>query len=341
MPDVIGSVKSADSVVEPVKRSGDLQVTMASGARPKRALARDQPPEEQGSPWTNSRVLQSIVRAGSEAVAMSVYATPRHIVGLDDCYFYHTADVPGHGVVHGEWDLRGHEHEYLGNVPLAGKRVLEIGAASGGLSFWMERQGTDVTALDISPDHGRDLVSFPGFELDEARWRESINRLNNSWWLQWRLLGSRARKVYANVYDVPAELGAVDIATFGSVLLHLRDPFAGLESALRNTSEAAIVTDVYPGPNRLVRALNRAYFSPQLHNWLGRPTMQWLPDVRTRLEDAWWLIHPKAVVRMVEVLGFPDTTISYHRQQSKNGPVLLYTVVARRMAAAVPPRARG
>ena len=36
-----------------------------------------------------------------------LYAQPRHVESLDDCWFYHTTDVPGHGTVPGNWDLRG------------------------------------------------------------------------------------------------------------------------------------------------------------------------------------------------------------------------------------------
>ena len=35
-----------------------------------------------------------------------VYAPPRTVTDLNDCYFYHTMDVPGVGRVTGEWDLR-------------------------------------------------------------------------------------------------------------------------------------------------------------------------------------------------------------------------------------------
>jgi hypothetical protein len=45
--------------------------------------------------------------------------------------YYHTMDILGYGKVSGEWDLRGRDIYYLGNAKLQGKRVLEIGTASG------------------------------------------------------------------------------------------------------------------------------------------------------------------------------------------------------------------
>ena len=60
-----------------------------------------------------------------------VWAEPRNIISISNCYFYHTMDIPSHGTVHGEWDLRGREASYLGNISLQGKCVLEVGTASG------------------------------------------------------------------------------------------------------------------------------------------------------------------------------------------------------------------
>ena len=37
----------------------------------------------------------------------SLLAPPRQVERLEDCLFYHTMDLPGFGVVRGQWDLRG------------------------------------------------------------------------------------------------------------------------------------------------------------------------------------------------------------------------------------------
>lgn len=93
-------------------------------------------------------------------LAETPYAVPREVASLDECYFYHTMDVPGHGTVKGEWDLRGVIGPYLGNFDFAGKRVLDVGAASGILSFHIEQQGTDVVSFDLSDDFDWDIVPF-------------------------------------------------------------------------------------------------------------------------------------------------------------------------------------
>jgi hypothetical protein len=91
-----------------------------------------------------------------------LYASPPAIENLADCYFYHSTDIPGHGFVRGEWDLRPGIDAYLGHFDFRGKRVLDIGAASGFLSFHMEKRGADVVSYDLSEKGAWDIVPFSG-----------------------------------------------------------------------------------------------------------------------------------------------------------------------------------
>ena len=86
-------------------------------------------------------------------------------IRAEDCYFYHTCEIPGFGLVTGEWDLRGHESEYLGGVSFNGKSVLEVGPASGYISFWMEDNGANVTAYDLDINRKWDFVPFHDVDL--------------------------------------------------------------------------------------------------------------------------------------------------------------------------------
>ena len=37
-----------------------------------------------------------------------IFAEPLNVENIADCYFYHTMELPGYGVIEGEdWDLRG------------------------------------------------------------------------------------------------------------------------------------------------------------------------------------------------------------------------------------------
>src|ERR1017187_4959904 len=87
-----------------------------------------------------------------------LYATPVAGVREEDCYFYHVMEVPDRGVGGGQFDLRGHEEAYLGRVELGGRRVLEIGPASGFLTFHMESKGASVVAVELGPDAEWDVV---------------------------------------------------------------------------------------------------------------------------------------------------------------------------------------
>jgi len=65
-------------------------------------------------------------------------------------------------------DLRGGVDEYLGKVAFAGRRVLEIGPASGFLTFEMEKRGADVVSVEVTAEHGWDFVPYPAAKLEEA-----------------------------------------------------------------------------------------------------------------------------------------------------------------------------
>jgi SAM-dependent methyltransferase len=252
------------------------------------------------------------------------FAAPQVVTDLGDCYFYHTMELPGHGIVAGEWDLRAGLDAYLGGVPCRGKRVLEIGTASGFVCFALERQGAEVIGSDLSPSHVPDVVPYA--QVDWPRrireYQEHVRRLNNAFWLCHRLYGSRARLVHSTIYDLPAAIGPVDIATFGCVLLHLRDPFLALARALRLTREAAIVTEPLVVGSRLKR---------WLLDRLAGPSLRFFPcPGRAQPPTTWWALSPAVVQSFLAVLGFEDTTVSYHHQRFRGRLVPLFTVVARR-----------
>src|SRR5689334_17854377 len=91
-----------------------------------------------------------------------IFAVPKKVDDLADCYFYHTMELPGHGVIEGrDWDLRRGVDEYLGKVDFDGQRVLEIGPASGFLTFEMEKRGAEVVSVEVTAEHGWDFVPYP------------------------------------------------------------------------------------------------------------------------------------------------------------------------------------
>src|SRR5437762_1417726 len=124
---------------------------------------------------------------------MSLFAEPRHVDDPNDCYFYHTMDLPGLGLQKGHWDLRGRFADYVGGVEVKGKSVLDIGTATGFLSFEAERLGAArVVSFDMSDVRQQAFLPFKdklysrdrerfmqeyGAEIDQDR---KSTRLNSS-----------------------------------------------------------------------------------------------------------------------------------------------------------------
>lgn len=247
----------------------------------------------------------------------SIYAGPRNVMDISDCYFYHTIDLPAHGTIAGDWDLRSDMKHYLGNVSFKGKKVLDIGAANGVLSFWMEDHSADVISFDLDSGGEWDLVPYAKWkeynEMLEFRQKE-IEKLKNAYWYAHRIKKSSAKVAYGNVYNMPKEIGPVDISVFGCILLHLKNPFLALQNGLQLTKETAIIVEPYRSPLQS-----------------NLPAQVFLPDAKEyKIFDAWWYLNPEVIVKMLGVLGFEETTVNYHNALFKGQKERLYTVVGRR-----------
>ena len=248
---------------------------------------------------------------------------------LKDCFFYHTMEIPAYGVVPGLWDLRGGTADYLGRVNFSGKRVLEFGPANGFLTFEMEALGANIVCCELSEDQPWDVVPYAGIDVQRelAARREHLRRLNNAFWLAHELLDSEATVIYSRAYDFPSDVGPFDIALFGSILLHLRDPFLALQRGLAVTTETVIVTDMRTRYDlRFAQALKGL-----LPRKLRRPGMHFIPDYGTGFpRDTWWRLNPEIVVQFLGILGFEETTVTCHTQLFKGRRLPLFTVVGRR-----------
>ncbi len=246
-----------------------------------------------------------------------VYAKPKTVTDTNECYFYHTIDLPGYGTIKGNWDLRGGLKEYLGRTDFRDKRVLDVGTANGMLSFQMEKQGAQVVAYDLSKDFDWDMVPFAQYDyltISDER-KRIIDRLNNAFWFCHRLLNSNVKVVYGNAYKIPDEIGLVDISVYGAILLHLRDPFLALQSGLRLARHKVIIVEQVRG-------------QPIQH---VRPYMEFLPDpLAVHPKDVWWGLRPEVIIRMIGVLGFEEVSITHHTQIYDGKETMMYTVVGER-----------
>jgi hypothetical protein len=250
-------------------------------------------------------------------------ASERASVELEDCSFYHTASLSNGDVVRGPWDLRGAESAYLGNINVAGDRVLELGPATGALTYYMEDEGAEVVSFDIGFDVCADILPKPGVDEREQQmsFMGMVAQVQNSWWYLHKDRGSRAKVAYGNIYDMPGDLGTFDTSVFGAILLHLRDPFLALQQAAARTSRRIVVTDALQDPT-LNRDDNLLRFASAGFDNL----------------TIWWTLTPGTVQRMLRHLGFDRLTTTYsshlhylaHDMTKEPVEMAMFTVVGER-----------
>lgn len=303
-----------------------------------------------------------------------LYFEPLKIFDKSQCFFYHTVDLKTGETVYGNWDIRGREDAYFGGVAFSGKRALDVGCATGFLTFAMEDRGAEVTSLDLGPGAtmSRDHVPFADHNylarvreenmarrlkqrlqlepqkgsradqkaqenvLEDAVSRRSSPRTEESlidspyakikrisdqhrgYFYCHTANRSRAKVVYRSVYEMPRQMGPFDVSMFGAILLHLRDPFFALHNGCRLTKETVIVTDV---------------LHASLKEKTRDPVMRFVPTSKDKSRiGTFWMLSPEIVAQMLGVLGFEDSTITYHNQIARGAEKEMFTVVAHRTA---------
>lgn len=245
-----------------------------------------------------------------------LFAKPLQVNDPKECVFYHSVKLKNGEQIEGMWSL---DYDcYLGDSDFRGKLVLDVGTASGGLAWAMEDRGGNVIGLDLCESASWDVI--PSMQddykatIDERK--KIVKALHQAWWYCHERNQSSARAVYSHIYDIPAGIGPVDITMFGAILLHLRDPFRALQSASALTRETIIVTEMLPKLSEDILKL---------------PVAKLMPQIKGRLHPwTWWHLTPELVVQMLKLLGFGNTTVSFHKQQQMSGEQSMYTVTAQR-----------
>lgn len=257
----------------------------------------------------------------------------KEFVGFDrpidhtECWFYHTSELPGRGVIPGTWDLRGCVNEYLGGYDVRGKKVFDCGVASGFMSFEMERRGATVVGLDLDEEADPTMGLIPFTDYQErfgytkafavSERRKVQRRLRNSFILSHQAHQSAARLMIGNImtHAVPEE---ADVALFGNILLHLREPLAALYNIAPRVRETIIVSETLIPPLTLD----------------GTPSLPFRPSVADRTNPGtWWYIEPSWVRRALEVVGFGDIRVQQYNAIEEPGakPVACFAMVAHRI----------
>ena len=199
----------------------------------------------------------------ARSLANNLYLGERAVSDPANCFFYHSMDLPGFGLQEGGWDLRGRFEDYTGGVDLRGKRFLDVGAASGFLSFEAERLGAaEVVSFDLDTAERQHLLPFKDSEYvaDYPTWCRKQTAIFKSWqrayWLAHRLYGSKVKARYGDVYDPPPDIGRFDIVLLGAILEHLIDPLSALRAIAALTDDLVVINTTYFDTPMPVAAFN-------------------------------------------------------------------------------------
>ncbi len=176
------------------------------------------------------------------------------VATLSKDVWYHTIELPDGRVVPGVVALealRARLRRFPIPEDLRGKRLLDVGAATGWDSFEMERRGAEVMAVDC--------VEYREFLAARA------------------LLGSHVEYRILDVDELnPRALGRFDYVLFFGVLYHLRHPLLGLEKICALTRDTAFVESfITDGEACSLEFYETDELGGQIDNWCG-PTAKCL-----------------------------------------------------------------
>lgn len=222
----------------------------------------------------------------------------REMPAREACDFYHVTDLPDGTVTAGQWDLRQTADQYLGGVEFAGKRVIEIGPASGFLSFHMEKSGGRVAAIEPPMESFWDLVPQAAVDPTELRrdFGAHIQRIRNSFWFLHHTYESRVESYEVDAYRIPSQAGEFEIGVLASVLLHVSSPVKIIESLSRVVSDQIIIVERY------------------FQDLAGAPVGRLVPSAANRSLETWWEFSPEFFEQFLRVLGFRQIKVTRHWQ---------------------------
>ena len=163
---------------------------------------------------------------------------------LEKGYWYHsiavTRDDGTAMVTPGEYDHRPYLSKYGFPASLAGKSVMDVGAADGFFSFEFERRGAaSVVAVDIP--------AYPDVPFHEvAAFGEGVTRGVSRFDLARSMLRSAVEHRDVSVYDLTPEAhGTYDLVFCGSLLLHLTDPLRAVQGLRQVAGDRLIIATAY------------------------------------------------------------------------------------------------
>jgi SAM-dependent methyltransferase len=196
--------------------------------------------------------------------------------------------------------------------------VLDVGTASGFLSFEAEKRGAEVVSIDSASPKMHAGVPF----LDVRRRggtaiEEDFEGIRNAYWYAHRAYGSRAKCYYGDVYNLPDELGEFDIVLVGAILCHLRDPVGALTSITRRSRHVVVITE------------------PIVESWEPFMSLVPRPSASKGNHNTWWHLSIGLYGMFLEILGFKIVHYAQNDYPWQKHFIHLGTVAAVRFEPAV------
>ena len=250
---------------------------------------------------------------------------PWEVADEDEFYFYHCFKLNDGGTIDGDWDISFDFENYIGNVDLCGKKVLDMGTATGYIAFAAEELGArEVTALDIPSLADEDRVPFRDFEytLNKEQWATKyasyLERGRKGFWHVWNRKNSKVRVAYCTMEKLLSIDERFDVVIAGALLEHLGDPIKALGACCRLADKTVVIAFTPVD-------FDRGEFM--------RPLIPW---THSDLSYVWWVLSRDLYERVFENLGFkPEFRTSKAVRIGKSGERSIEertTIVAHRIS---------
>jgi tRNA (mo5U34)-methyltransferase len=242
-------------------------------------------------------------------------------LGLGDLskyYWYHTIELPDGLVTPGLYDFRTTYSCFGFPEDLRGKRVLDIGSATGFFAFEFWKRGAEVVSVDLPSL--RALDRFPGQDVEHVlreiehmmfppsvgETREMVRRydaeqlyfylLEGPFEFCRKQLGAKVERCYSSVYDLSAaQLGTFDLVFMGDILIHTINPLAALAAAAPLCRGTLVLAQVMPEAGG------------------GKPAMLYTGGEDPDFDEVqWWWPNQACLMQLLRKFRFPTVTEAGH-----------------------------
>lgn len=147
-----------------------------------------------------------------------------------------------------------------------------------------------------------------------------MERLHNSFWYLHNASQLRAKVIYGKAIDLSDAVGMFDISVMAGILLHSRDPIGIICRCGELTKKRIVITEsIWGGQSQLNEQ---------------QPIMTLIPSPQNASLDLWFLLSPKLIIQLLQVIGFPNIAIYTHNQlyiQGGGSSVPHYTIIGERV----------